>query len=242
MNPLQQQQQQQQRLQAAMYNNMAFQQQQQRLQQQSFAEGSYQTASPTGPWLPSDAAQANFFGRPPMLALQKMNQVSPQQAMFARSSPQPFPGSNVNNVALAAAAAAAPQYSVASPLQIQQPAAQLPTRPPVVPSATPATPQIEAIPADTETAKKNLKLYQLRDEVYQETLNEQYKRHTLLAQEKKRELEALGYQRRAKMIDPGLTFGNGYSGVGNAATAAGPNQILYPADRKRTRRTKELRL
>ncbi|KAI9494244.1 hypothetical protein BDB00DRAFT_762178 [Zychaea mexicana] len=122
---------------------------------------------------------------------------------------------------------------------------QLSTRPPVIPAATaavapPQAPQIDATRADSETRKKNLKQYQNRDEHYQETLNLQHKRHMSLAHEKKRDIESMQLERRSRMrAGPAAVFGPGYSGCGNAPTGL-ETRIMYPIDRKRPRRSREL--
>ncbi|KAG0175330.1 SWI/SNF chromatin-remodeling complex subunit [Apophysomyces sp. BC1034] len=267
LNQLQQQQQQQQQQQrlAAMYN-MAMQQQQNqasqsRLQSLPFAQaanpmyssmpgahtGATTTTDPTG-W-----PDASGMNRPSP----KMNQpgrMQQQQGVYIR---RPSAIANQSSgahagagVAAAAAAAVAGGSGVVPPptgygmkfnTPLPQPP-QLSSRPAVVPAtASVSLPQVESTPAQTEVQKKNLELYQHHDRIYQETLNTQHKRHLQLAQEKKRDIELVGVERRTRMQGgPMAAFGPGYSGYGNGTTGI-QSRILYPRDRKRPRRSREFR-
>ncbi|KAF7726437.1 SWI/SNF chromatin-remodeling complex subunit [Apophysomyces ossiformis] len=269
LNQLQQQQQQQQRL-AAMYNMAMQQQQNQpsqpRLQALPFAQAANPmyssipgahpnvavTADPTG-W-----PDASGIGRPSPKINQPgrmQQQQQQQQGVYIRR-----PSAIVNQasgahtgagVAAAAAAAAAVAggaavvppptgYGMKFSSPLPQPP-QLSSRPPVVPAtASVNVPQVESILAQTEVQKKNLELYQHHDKVYQETLNTQHKRHLQLAQEKKRDIELTGIERRNRMQGPIAAFGPGYSGYGNGTTGT-QSRVLYPRDRKRPRRSKEFR-
>ncbi|KAI9264917.1 hypothetical protein BDA99DRAFT_462505 [Phascolomyces articulosus] len=193
------------------------------------AAGPPQPPQPGGPTVPGDPFSSGgpgLGGRPRYPVRQGM--VRPPQG-----------------IALNAAAAAASGSSA-----IHHPYPQLSTRPPVIPSATAATQlptqqqqqqNIDAIRANSETHKKHLKQYAYRDEQYQDTLNYQHKRHMALAHEKKREIEAMQMERRSRMrAGPASVFGPGYSGCGNAPTGL-ETRILYPNDRRRPRRSKEIR-
>ncbi|KAI9317065.1 hypothetical protein BX666DRAFT_2027132 [Dichotomocladium elegans] len=99
---------------------------------------------------------------------------------------------------------------------------------------------IECIRADTETRKRNLKLYLSRDQRYQETLNLQVKRHFALAQEKKREIEITQRERQLRMrAGPVPVFGPGY--IAGVNPTGVESRVVYPANRRRVRRSRELR-
>ncbi|KAI7869446.1 hypothetical protein BDF14DRAFT_1781071 [Spinellus fusiger] len=104
-----------------------------------------------------------------------------------------------------------------------------------------AVPHVETTQVNTPGQRQNLTMYQDRDKAYQETLNIQHKRHIHLAQEKKRDLELTGGERRARsQHGPLISFGPGYSGYGNGTTGL-QTRIVYPQQRKRMRHAREFR-
>ena len=112
---------------------------------------------------------------------------------------------------------------------------------PTPPSATSNMPRIEPIVADSPLHKMNLERYQHRDQAYQDSFNAQHKRHLLLAQEKKREIEMMHKDRQVRAHQgPVSVFGPGYQ-LGNAPTGL-QSRVLYPRHRKRPRRSHEFRL
>ncbi|KAI7877998.1 SNF5-domain-containing protein [Lichtheimia hyalospora FSU 10163] len=129
-----------------------------------------------------------------------------------------------------------------TPPMVPTATAQLATRAPVVPAVNnPMVPHIESICADTETRKKNLSIFQHRDQLYQEALNTQHKRHIALAQEKKREIDWIQHQRQTRVrAGPILVFGPGYTASGSQTTGL-ETRVLYPNQRKRLRASRELR-
>lgn len=207
---------------AAMYNHMQLQQQQQQQQQRFSQPTMYPGAMPPNqaPWpIPEQQHQLmNVMGRSPM---SKMTQ-------FGGGGGG---GGSVGSTPTVQAAAATTTT------------AQLATRAPVVPAVNNSMlPQIEPIAADTETRKKNLLIFQHRDQLYQEALNIQHKRHIALAQEKKREIDWIQRQRQTRMrAGPIPVFGPGYTGGGNQPSGL-ETRVVYPNQRKRLRRSRELRL
>lgn len=86
---------------------------------------------------------------------------------------------------------------------------------------------------ETDTQRQNLEQYKTRDDVYQETLNTQHKRHVELAQSKKKLIETASIERRSRLQQgPASVFGYGYKGYGNGKTGT-QSRIRYPAERKK---------
>lgn len=151
---------------------------------------------------------------------------------------QPYDGTQAmldERSKLQAAAAAAARGRQAFPSSAPPPQ-------PVPPSTTTASmPRIEPIVADNPLHKRNLERYQHRDQAYQDSFNAQHKRHLLLAQEKKREIEMMHKDRQVRAHQGPLSvFGPGYQ-LGNAPTGL-QSRVLYPRHRKRPRRSHEFRL
>ncbi|KAF1806491.1 hypothetical protein FB192DRAFT_1273032 [Mucor lusitanicus] len=92
---------------------------------------------------------------------------------------------------------------------------------------------VNAISVKTEAQRKNLMQYQGRDDVYQDTLNLQHKRHIELAQSKKKSIEIASMERRTRMQHgAAVAFGPGYRGYGNGRTGT-TSRIRFPRDNKR---------
>ncbi|RCH90418.1 SWI/SNF chromatin-remodeling complex subunit, partial [Rhizopus stolonifer] len=110
------------------------------------------------------------------------------------------------------------------------------SQPSVVPSTSPAKlPEAKTILVETEGQKRNLKQYQERDDIYQDTLNLQHKRHIELAQSKKRAIELASMERRTRMQHgPAAAFGPGYRGYANGKTGT-QSRIRFPHEKKRKR-------
>lgn len=85
----------------------------------------------------------------------------------------------------------------------------------------------------TDTQRSTLEQYKKRDELYQETLNTQHKRHLELAQSKKKLIEQASLERRSRMQQgPATVFGYGYKGYRNGKTGT-QTRIQYPAEKKK---------
>ncbi|RUS24612.1 hypothetical protein BC938DRAFT_473326 [Jimgerdemannia flammicorona] len=119
-----------------------------------------------------------------------------------------------------------------------RPAPQQPQQPP--PPAVAQQPPYEPTPITTEAERRQLTEYVRRDAAYQQALDKQHRRHVELANEKKRDIEFANAEKRLRQQPGALPFGMGYEGYGNGVTGK-QLRILYPNDRKRPRRTKELK-
>ncbi|KAI7905416.1 uncharacterized protein BX663DRAFT_499650 [Cokeromyces recurvatus] len=129
------------------------------------------------------------------------------------------------------------------PLSQQQlkPQPQLQTQPiipPVVPidnNRRPPLTEAKSIIAKTIVQKKNLEQYIHRDEMYQNALNVQHKRHVETAQSKKQLIESASLERKARMQQgPTVIFGPGYRGCGNEETGT-ITKLRFPGDRRKYR-------
>lgn len=217
-----------------MYDNMAM---------QPFATGA------TGDMSAATTTNPPMMGQPSVMRPQVMHQRPLPPRMYPQ---QQQPGMMVRPPAFH-------QQQTAPALPPHLPATT-PTRP-VLPIATPsnssttsvpgaaaaqppAVPPIEPVLAKSETDKKHLTQYRHRDQVYQENLNKQHKRHTALAYEKKRDIETMHARRLLRaQAGPMVTFGQGYSGRGSNPATGLESRILYPRDKKRIRpQAREFRL
>ncbi|KAI8379299.1 uncharacterized protein BYT42DRAFT_514522 [Radiomyces spectabilis] len=254
LSPSQQQQLQQQRF-AAMYNSVAMQQQQQQQARfQPFQQASPMVPGAAPPTVVSPAppffnanTPPNFAPAPGKMEFAPTGRMPPN--VYVRSPQQKVPVGHTNLAAAAAAAAVAAGPSNPA----MHPMAKFPMAPPIPPqlsARTPATgntapppmaPQLEATPVQTEVQKENLKTYQTRDRIYQETLNVQSKRHHQLAHEKKKDIEHASAERRARMQGgPIVAFGPGYGGYRNGKTGL-HSRLVYPQERKRLRHAVEFK-
>ncbi|RUS18040.1 hypothetical protein BC937DRAFT_89202 [Endogone sp. FLAS-F59071] len=121
----------------------------------------------------------------------------------------------------------------------QRPQQPLPTQP-TQPQPSQQPPLPEPTPVLTDAEKRQLTEYVRRDTIYQQALDRQHRRHIELAGEKKREIEIANAEKRLRQQPGALPFGLGYAGYGNGLTGK-QQRIIYPAERKRPRRTKELK-
>lgn len=133
---------------------------------------------------------------------------------------------------------AIPQPNVIPPKQpVQQ---QQQQQQPIIPSvSSPMNPPLpeNAISVKTVAQQKNLVQYQSRDNIYQDTLNLQHRRHIDLAQSKKKSIESASMERRTRMQHgSAAAFGPGYRGYGNGKTGIA-SRIRFPRDNKKRSRT-----
>ncbi|KAI8343560.1 hypothetical protein BC941DRAFT_96555 [Chlamydoabsidia padenii] len=188
--------------------------------------------------LTNDAPGLNPTNRPPQLQQQ-------QQGMYTQSPGmiQGFMGGDTTGLGLPLFTTPLQQQHSQLQLRLQQ-QLSLPTPTPSIVdtlssgvSTTRLT--IESTLVKTPAQKENLAQYQQRDQLYQDIINTQDKRHLLLAHEKKRAIETRQHEQKVRQQGAhGLiaTFGPGYQGQGNSTTGM-QNKIVYPQDKQRTRRT-----
>ncbi|CAI2184367.1 17179_t:CDS:10, partial [Funneliformis geosporum] len=103
---------------------------------------------------------------------------------------------------------------------------------------TPPVPKpYEPAPDLTSVQKKYLEQYVRRDTLYQKALDIQHKRQMNVISEKRKEIAHadLIHQTRSSYL-----FGTGYGGYGNGVTGT-RFRIVYPHDRKRSKKTKEFK-
>ncbi|KAL7312781.1 SWI/SNF chromatin-remodeling complex subunit [Mucor circinelloides] len=208
-------------------NNLQFQQMQILQQQQRLANmmqqkqrGFPQQLQQQQPWEES----SQFNKQQQLLLQQQQQQLQQQQARAAQKDMNMMRPQVI------------PQPNLIPSKQPVQPSLQQPVVPSVSSPVIPTPPE-NAISVKTEAQQKNLMQYQRRDDVYQETLNLQHKRHIELAQSKKKSIEIASMERRTRMQHgAAVAFGPGYRGYGNGRTGMS-SRIRFPRDNKRRSRT-----
>lgn len=211
-------------------NNLQFQQMQILQQQQRLANmmqqkqrGFPQQLQQQQPW-----EESSQFNKQQQLLLQQQQQQQQQlQQQQARAAQKDMNMMRPQVI---------PQPNLIPSKQPVQPSLQQPVVPSVSSPVIPTPPE-NAISVKTEAQQKNLMQYQRRDDVYQETLNLQHKRHIELAQSKKKSIEIASMERRTRMQHgAAVAFGPGYRGYGNGRTGMS-SRIRFPRDNKRRSRT-----